>query len=161
MKYPVCFVVRYICSTSYTVVWIQNFVQKHLCSQSSHYEKWKFPKAIGYLHATVWSTHFSVSKDKWDTKEDTGKSIKKYLLLQYAKMYFWGCSDVMQWKIKSVALTVIELHLPESISYSVENSVFVGSILIVLKASTKKPWRVVSGWYSSTHTLLYCNYHTV
>ena len=37
-------------------------------------------------HATAKSIFFAVSKDEWDTKEDTGKSMKNALYaLQYAK----------------------------------------------------------------------------
>ena len=37
-------------------------------------------------HATAKSTLFAVSKDEWDTKEDTGKSMKNVLyVLRYAK----------------------------------------------------------------------------
>ena len=38
------------------------------------------------LHAIAKSTPFAVSKDEWDTKEDTGKSTKNALyVLRYAK----------------------------------------------------------------------------
>ena len=41
--------------------------------------------------ATVKSTPFAVSKDEWDTKEDTGKSMKNALyILQYAKRVLLG-----------------------------------------------------------------------
>ena len=41
--------------------------------------------------------HFVVGKDEWDTKEDTGKSIKNALyILRYAKRYLLGRSDVEQ-----------------------------------------------------------------
>ena len=41
--------------------------------------------------ATVKSTLFAVSKDEWDTKEDTGKSMKYALyILQYAKRHLSG-----------------------------------------------------------------------
>ena len=43
------------------------------------------------------STLFAVSKDEWDTKEDTGKSMKKALhVLRYAKRHLSGRSDVEQ-----------------------------------------------------------------
>ena len=43
------------------------------------------------------STLFAVSKDEWDTKKDTGKSMKKALhVLQYAKRHLSGQSDVKQ-----------------------------------------------------------------
>ena len=40
---------------------------------------------------------FAVSKDEWDTKEDTGKSMKDALyILRYAKRHLSGRSDVKQ-----------------------------------------------------------------
>ena len=43
------------------------------------------------------STLFAVSKDEWDTKEDTGKSMKEALhILRYAKRHLSGRSDVEQ-----------------------------------------------------------------
>ena len=47
--------------------------------------------------ATTKSTLFTVSKDEWDTKEDTGKSMKNALyVLRYAKRHLSGRSDVEQ-----------------------------------------------------------------
>ena len=41
------------------------------------------------------STLFAVSKDEWDSKEDTGKSMKNALyILWYAKRHLLGRSDV-------------------------------------------------------------------
>ena len=43
------------------------------------------------------STLFAVSQDKWDTKEDNGKSMKNALyVLWYAKRHLSGRSDVKQ-----------------------------------------------------------------
>ena len=43
------------------------------------------------LCATVKLTPFAVSKDEWDTKENTGKSMKNALyVLQYAKRHLSG-----------------------------------------------------------------------
>jgi len=40
------------------------------------------------LHATTKSTHSAVSKEEWDTKEGTGKSMKNALHAQrYAQRY--------------------------------------------------------------------------
>ena len=45
--------------------------------------------------ATAKLTLFAVSKDKWDTKEDTGKSMKNALfILRYAKRHLLGRNDV-------------------------------------------------------------------
>ena len=39
----------------------------------------------------------SIGKDEWDTKEDTGKSMKNALyILRYAKRHLSGRSDVKQ-----------------------------------------------------------------
>ena len=57
--------------------------------------------------ATTKSTLFAVSKDEWDTKEDTGKSMKNALyVLRYAKRHLLGQSCE---KMKPVALAAIEL----------------------------------------------------
>ena len=48
-------------------------------------------------HATTELILFAVSKDDWDTKEDTGKSMKNALyVLRYAKRHLSGQSDVEQ-----------------------------------------------------------------
>ena len=47
--------------------------------------------------ATAISTLLAVRKDEWDTKEDTGKSMKNTLyILQYAKRHLLGQSNVEQ-----------------------------------------------------------------
>jgi len=47
--------------------------------------------------ATTKLTLFIVSKDEWNTKEDTGKSLNNALhILQYAKRHLSGLSDVKQ-----------------------------------------------------------------
>ena len=61
--------------------------------------------------ATTKSTLFTVNKDEWYTKEDTGKSLKNALdVLRYAKRHLSGWSDIEQWKIKPVSLAVNELR---------------------------------------------------
>ena len=71
---------------------------------------------------------FPVSKDEWDTKEDTGKSMKNALYTRpdctYCGMPKGTCrakATSNSEKIKHVALlrAVIELHLSEGISQSV------------------------------------------
>ena len=73
----------------------QELFKKHLCNQNSHYEKYgRFPLL---RHTTAKSTLFAVSKDEWDTKEDTGKSMKNTLyVLRYSKRHFLGQSDIEQ-----------------------------------------------------------------
>ena len=52
------------------------------------------------------STLFAVSKDKWDTKEDTGKSMKNALyVLRYAKRHLSGQNDVEQLKNKTCSFS--------------------------------------------------------
>ena len=47
--------------------------------------------------ATAKLTVFAVSKDEWDTKEDTGKSMKNALyVLRHAKRHLLGQSDFEQ-----------------------------------------------------------------
>ena len=68
---------------------------------------------------TTKSTLFAVSKDEWDTKEDTGKSMKNALyVLWYAKRAPLDQAKAMSKseKIKPVALAVIKLCLSEGIS---------------------------------------------
>ena len=73
--------------------------------------------------ATTKSTLFTVSKDEWDTKEDTGKSTKNALyILRYAKRHVF--TEVMsnsEKKTKPIALAVIELSLFKGISQSVSH----------------------------------------
>ena len=48
-------------------------------------------------HAIAKSIYFAVSKDEWNTKEDTGKSMKNALyVLRYAKRHLSGQSNVEQ-----------------------------------------------------------------
>jgi len=73
----------------------QELFEKRLCNQGSHHEKYRQSQRKPSL-ATTKSTFFTVSKDEWNTKEDTGKSLKNTLhVLRYA-LSGWG--DVKQWK---------------------------------------------------------------
>ena len=71
------------------------------------------------------STLFAVSKDEWDTKEDTGKSMKNALyVLRYAKRHLFWPKQLAEAtsnseKIKPVAIAIIELRLSEGIGQSV------------------------------------------
>jgi len=63
---------------------------------------------------TAKSTLFIVSKDEWDTKEGTGKSMKNVLyVLQYAHLGMKRRRTVK--KTKPIALAVIKLRLSEGI----------------------------------------------
>ena len=83
-----------LCSTRYTAVRIKNRSKstsaiKIATTDDFHYEG--KPSC-----ATTKLTLFAV-KDEWDTKEDTGKSMKNALyVLQYAKRHQLGRSDAEQ-----------------------------------------------------------------
>ena len=87
-----------LCSTCYTAVRIKS------CLKSISAIKIAMMKNTDYFRfegkpsrATAKSTPFPVSKDEWDTKEDTGKSMKNALyVLRYAKRHLSGRSDVEQ-----------------------------------------------------------------
>jgi len=71
---------------------IQELFEKYLCNQSSPYENYGwFLLHKGSHHVLPPKlTFFVVSKDEWNTKEDTGKSMKNALyVLQYAKSTSW------------------------------------------------------------------------
>ena len=82
----------WLCSIHYTAVRIKN------CSKSISANKIVTMKNMDDFRykgkpscATTKSTLFTVSKDEWDTKEDTGKSMKNALyVLRYAKRHFSG-----------------------------------------------------------------------
>ena len=98
----------------------QEVVEKHLCIKSSHYEKY------GRFLVTQWKPSrattklmlFIVSKDEWNTKEDTGKSLKNT-----PKGTSQAEAMSNSEKIKLVALAVIKLRLTEGISQAVSQSV--------------------------------------
>ena len=63
-------------------------------------------------HAIAKSTLFAVSKDEWDTKEDTSKSMKNALyVLRMPKGTCRAKATLNSEKIKPVALAVIEIRL--------------------------------------------------
>ena len=85
-------------STRYTVVRIKNCLKSTSAIKTAtmkntddfHYEE-KPSRTIAK------STFFTVSKDEWDTKEDTGKSMKNALyVLRYTKRHLSGQSNVEQ-----------------------------------------------------------------
>ena len=78
-------------STHYTALRIKN-CSKSTLHRNSHYENMDdFYYEGESLHATAKLTPFAVSKDEWDTKKDTGKSMKNALyVLRYAKMHLLG-----------------------------------------------------------------------
>ena len=73
----------------------QELLEKRLCNQNNYYEKFRFEGKPS--RACSKSTPFPVSKDEWDTKEDSGKSMKIALyVLRYAKRHLSGQSDIEQ-----------------------------------------------------------------
>ena len=85
----------------------QELFEKHFCNQNSHNENTDDFRFEGKpSHARAKSTLFTVSKDEWDTKEDTGKSMKNALyVLRYAKRHLSSRSDVKQWKNQARSLS--------------------------------------------------------
>ena len=88
-----------LCSTWYTAVRIKNCLKSTSAikiatmtnTDNFRYREGKPSCAIAK------STLFAVSKDEWDTKEDTGKSMKNELyILRYAKRHLAGLSNVEQ-----------------------------------------------------------------
>jgi len=68
----------------------QELFEKHLCNKSSHYEKYRRFLVMQRKpsRATTKLTPFTISKDEWNTKEDTGQSLKNALdILRYAKRH--------------------------------------------------------------------------
>jgi len=63
----------------------EEFFKKHLFNQSSHHEKYGC-YTRNPSHTTTKSTLFTVSKDEWNTKEESGKSMKNALYSTYCGM---------------------------------------------------------------------------
>ena len=113
-----------LCSTRYTAVRIKNYLKSTSAikiATMKNTDDFRFEGKSSCACAK--STPFPVSKDEWDTKEDTGKSMKNALyVLQYAKRHLSGQSDVEQWKNQTCSLnhyrvTLVWRH--QSVSYSV------------------------------------------
>ena len=86
----------------------QEAFEKHLCIKSSHYEKygWFLVTQRKPSRVTTKLMLSTVSKDEWNTKEDTGKSQKNALHVQrYAKRHLLGWSNVEQWKNQARSLS--------------------------------------------------------
>ena len=75
-----------LCSTRHTALQIKNCLKSTSGNQSSHYilnmDDFRYKGKLSC--ATTKLIPFAVSKDEWDTKEDTGKSMKNALLCQKA-----------------------------------------------------------------------------
>ena len=81
-----------LCSTHYTAIRIKN---QSKSTSAIKVVTMKYTDEFHYegkpSHATAKSTPFAVSKDEWDTKEDSGKSMKNALyVLRYAKRNLSG-----------------------------------------------------------------------
>ena len=85
-----------LCSTRYTAIRIKNYLKSTSVikiATMKNTDDFRFKGKQSRTRAK--STHFPVSKDEWDTKEDTGKSMKNVLyVLRYAKRHLSGRSDV-------------------------------------------------------------------
>jgi len=100
----------------------QEAFEKQLYNESNQYVKYRNFSVMKRKPscATTESTFFAASKDEWNTKEATGKSVKNALyILWYAKRHLLGQSDIEQWKIKCIALATVELHWSEGIREAV------------------------------------------
>ena len=88
----------WLCSTHYTILRIKN------CLKSTPAIKVATMKNMDKFHyegklscATTKSTLFTVSKDEWDTKEDSDKSMKNALyVLWYAKRHLLDRNNIEQ-----------------------------------------------------------------
>ena len=84
-----------LCSTSYTAIRIKNCLKSTSAIKIATMDDFHFEGKLSC--ACTKSTPFPVSKDEWDTKEDTSKSMKNALyVLRYAKRHLLGQSDVKQ-----------------------------------------------------------------
>ena len=96
-----------LCSTRYTAVRIKNCLKSTSAieiAMMKNTDDFHFEGKPS--HACAKSTPFPVSKDEWDTKEDTGKSMKNVLyVLRYAKRHLSCRSDVEQLKNQARGLS--------------------------------------------------------
>ena len=81
-----------LCSTHYKAVRIKNCLKSTSAIKITNMKNMDdFCFKGKPSRATAKSTPFAVSKDEWDTKEDTGKSMKNALyVLRYAKRHLSG-----------------------------------------------------------------------
>jgi len=67
-----------------------------------------------------------MSKDEWDTKQGTGKSMKDALYVQWYGKRHWIEVEQQQ-KIKPVTLAIVKLHKSEGINKSVSQKKFLNN----------------------------------
>ena len=97
MKYPLRFIVGYVQLVT------QQYEFKNCLKSTSAIKIATVTNTDDFCYegkpscAIAKSTLFAVSKDEWDTEEDTGKSMKNALyVLRYAKRHLSGRSDIEQ-----------------------------------------------------------------
>ena len=82
----------------------QELFEKHLCYQNSHYENTDNFRYEGKPSRPIAkSSLFAVSKDEWDTKEDTGKSIVGTAVCQKAPVGLKQCQTVKKNQARSLS----------------------------------------------------------
>ena len=111
-------------STCYTVVWIKNCLKSiHVITVATMKLQTISVTQKKPSCATTKLTLFTVSKNKWNTKEDTSKFMKNaFYELWYTKKHLLGWSNVTQWKkIKPIALAIA--WLKELVSHFLSQSV--------------------------------------
>ena len=80
---------RQLCLTHYTTLQIKNSASAIKVATLKNTDGFHYKGKPS--HATAKSTPFAVSKDEWDTKEDSGKFMKNALyVLRYAKWHMCG-----------------------------------------------------------------------
>jgi len=83
-----------LCSIHYTTVQIKNGLKSAFVikiATMKNMDNFHNVKEAITSHATTKSTLFTVNKGEWNTKEDTGKSLKNALdILWYAKRHLSG-----------------------------------------------------------------------
>jgi len=118
--------------TRYTAIWIKNCLKSTSAIKVETIKIWTISVTQRKpSHATTKLTLFTVRKDEWNTKEDTGKSLKNALdVLRCAKRHISGRSDVKQWKNQAHTVSCYWVMLiwkhqavSQLLSQSVENSV--------------------------------------
>ena len=94
-----------LCSTRYTAIRIKNCLKSISAIKIATMKNMdNFRFEVKPLCARAKSTPFLISKDEWDTKEDTGKSMMNALyILRYAKRHQLGRTTSNSKKIKPVA----------------------------------------------------------
>ena len=122
-----------LCSTYYTAVRIKKSLKSTSVLKVATMKNyvWFLITQSKPLRATTKSTLFTVSKDEWNTKEGTGKSLKNTLhALRCAKRHLSGWSNVEQWKNQARSLSRYRVMLDwrhqsvrQSVSQAVRQSV--------------------------------------